>query len=167
MEGLGRMDKAFGGGSIFFLFRLRTIPFIDEPPTFAYNASRHVLPSPHAPRTRIMQANPHPSASRLSSSLDHPHLKHSPIQLAYHQVSPSRWWTVPRPRIYAKRGIHRRALTTIGSLPPDCLWVYTHQAASGISLPSYYNRVHALIRRERNRFSHPRQGICSSGLTGA
>ena len=80
MEGLGRTDKA-PGGSIFFLFR--TIPLMNSPlsPT---RPTRHALPSPPAPRARVMQANPDPSAGRLSSpSLD---LANSPIQLAYHQT---------------------------------------------------------------------------------
>jgi hypothetical protein len=49
-----------------------------------------------------MQANPDPSAGRLSSPLD---LANSPIQLAYHPNALSQTWTLPRPRIYAKGGI--------------------------------------------------------------
>jgi hypothetical protein len=82
-----------------------------------------------------MQANPDASACRLSSSLEHPHLPKLANPARLSPNAPSRWCTLPRPRIYPKRGIHGHALTTIGSLPPNCLRVYTHQAASGISLP--------------------------------
>jgi hypothetical protein len=154
MEGLGGMDKALVVEAFSsFPFLSRTIPLIDEVSTLVSHAYRHVLPSPHAPRASIMQANPDPSASRLSSSLERPHLPDSPIQLAYHQTLPREGGLSQGPGFIpnvAFMGMHLPLSDRYRPNVSKSTHTKPHRAyLSQATLPLHYNRVHALIRRER------------------
>jgi hypothetical protein len=105
MEGLGRTDKA-PGGSIFFLFR--TILLMNTP-TFAYKVKAYqARPAESACSTRKGHAGQSRSIGRpvitiIIGSSSSAQLANNPARLSSNALSQR--WTLPRSRIYAKRGI--------------------------------------------------------------